>query len=276
MNTRTERRIERCFAELDAAGRKGLITFVTAGDPDIAATPELMHALVAGGADIIELGVPFSDPMADGEVIQRASERALEHGTSLADVLEAVGRFRRTDDHTPVVLMGYLNPFERMGASQFSERATANGVDGVLIVDLPPEESAGFSSELSAAGLDQVFLVAPNSSDARIEQVCAAASGFVYFVSVKGVTGDKAAAVSEIGSRISTARRFSSLPLGIGFGIRTPAAAADAAAVADAVIVGSAIVELIEKGGADAGTQGQVQGFVSALREALDASAAAA
>ncbi|MCB1745567.1 MAG: tryptophan synthase subunit alpha [Gammaproteobacteria bacterium] len=263
-------RIAARFDALAAQGRKGLITFITAGDPSVAATPAYMHALVRGGADIIELGVPFSDPMADGEVIQRASERALAHGTSLDDVLACVGEFRREDSDTPVVLMGYLNPFEHMGAARFAERAAAAGVDGALVVDLPPEEAADFNAALRAAGLDQVFLVAPNSPERRIRTVCAAASGFVYFVSVKGVTGDKAAAIDEIGQRVAMTRAFAGLPVGIGFGIRTPAAAAAAAAVADAVIVGSAIVEIIERGGDAAAVAAAVEAYVASLRQGID------
>lgn len=269
-------RIADRFAELAAAGRKGLITFITAGDPGVAETPALMHALVRGGADVIELGVPFSDPMADGEVIQRASERALAHGTSLDDVFAAVAAFRRDDASTPVVLMGYLNPVEHMGAERFAERAAEAGVDGVLIVDLPPEESAEVTPRLRAAGLDEIFLVAPNSPEARIRKVCAAASGFVYFVSVKGVTGSKSAVLEEIGARIELTRRFAGMPVGIGFGIRTPEAAAEAAGVADAVIVGSAIVEIIERGGSADAVADAVETFVTSLRSAIDARAHAA
>jgi tryptophan synthase alpha chain len=264
-------RIAARFEALAAQGRKGLITFITAGDPNVAATPAYMHALVRGGADVIELGVPFSDPMADGEVIQRASERALEHGTSLDDVLACVSEFRREDTTTPVVLMGYLNPFEHMGAARFAGRAAAAGVDGVLIVDLPPEEAAEVNAALRAAALDQVFLVAPNSPERRIRKVCQAASGFVYFVSVKGVTGDKSAAIDEIGQQVAMTREFAGLPVGIGFGIRTPQAAAAAAAVADAVIVGSAIVEIIERGGEGAVVASAVEQFVASLRAAIDA-----
>ncbi|MEQ8233002.1 MAG: tryptophan synthase subunit alpha [Gammaproteobacteria bacterium] len=269
-------RIADRFAELGAAGRKGLITFITAGDPNVAATPALMHALVRGGADVIELGVPFSDPMADGEVIQRASERALAHGTSLDDVFAAVAEFRREDARTPVVLMGYLNPVEHMGAARFAARAAEAGVDGTLIVDLPPEEAGEVTPALRAAGLDEIFLVAPNSPEGRIRKVCAAASGFVYFVSVKGVTGTKSAVLEEIGARIEMTRRFAGMPVGIGFGIRTPDAAADAASVADAVIVGSAIVEIIERGAAPDETAHAVESFVTSLRSAIDARARAA
>ncbi len=269
-------RIADRFAALAADGRKGLITFITAGDPNTAATPALMHALVRAGADLIELGVPFSDPMADGEVIQRASERALANGTSLDDVLACVAAFRQQDTTTPVVLMGYLNPFEHMGAERFAGRARDAGVDGALIVDLPPEEARDFNHALTGAGLDQVFLVAPNSTDARIDTVCEYASGFVYFVSVKGVTGDKALAVDEIRPRIDATRRRAGIPVGIGFGIRSAESAARAAGIADAIIVGSAIVELIEAGGDEAAIAARVEELVARLRAAIDTPANAA
>lgn len=268
-------RIADRFAALAASDRKGLITFITAGDPSPAATPRLMHALVRGGADVIELGVPFSDPMADGEVIQHASERALTHGTSLDDVMACVAAFRREDSDTPVVLMGYLNPFERMGAQRFGQHAVANGVDGALVVDLPPEEAAGFNTELRAAGLDQVFLVAPNSPEERIRKVCERASGFVYFVSVKGVTGANALALDSIAPRIAMTRKIAGIPVGIGFGIRTPAAASAAADIADAIIVGSAIVELIAAAGPDGDASEAVEDYVGTLRRAIDANGAA-
>ena len=263
-------RIARCFDTLTRDGRKGLITFITAGDPSASETVEWMHALVRGGADIVELGVPFSDPMADGETIQRASERALSHGFSLNDVLNTVREFRQRDQNTPVVLMGYLNPFEHMGAKRFAALASSAGVDGVLVVDLPPEEAVTFNAEVTAEGLDQVFLVAPNSPPARMRQVCSAASGFVYFVSVKGVTGTKAAAMDEVSACVAEIRKAGNLPIGIGFGIRTAASAVQAAHLADAVIVGSAIVELIENGGGRAAVSSAIEDFVTSLRSALD------
>ncbi len=258
------------FASLRQDGRKGLITFITAGDPEIATTVELMHALVRGGADVIELGVPFSDPMADGEIIPRASERALSAGTTLGDVLDCVASFRTRDTTTPVILMGYLNPFEHMGAARFAARAAAAGVDGVLVVDLPPEEAAEFNAALVDAGIDQIFLVAPNSSLERIRTVCALASGFVYFVSVKGVTGGKALAVEDIRQQIELTRDIAGIPVGVGFGIRTPQAAAQAAGIADAIIVGSAIVELIADGGPAAAIADNTESFVASLRRAID------
>ncbi len=266
-------RITTRFRDLRARARKGLIAFITAGDPSAEETPALMHALARGGADIIELGVPFSDPMADGPVIQRASERALAAGVTLEDVFACVREFRKTDMNTPVILMGYLNPFEHLGAKVFTARATDAGVDGVLIVDLPPEESAEFRRELDKADLDQIFLIAPNSDADRIRTVCEYASGFVYFVSVKGVTGDKALVVDEINTGIAEVCAISNLPVGVGFGIKTPEAAAAAATIADAVIVGSALVELIEDNGADTLT---LERFVADLRQAIDAPAVAA
>lgn len=261
------------FEALRGNERKGLVAFITAGDPDAGSTPALMHALVRGGADVIELGVPFSDPMADGPVIQRASERALEAGVTLSDVLDCVARFRQDDPDTPVVLMGYLNPFEHMGAEAFGTRAAESGVDGVLVVDLPPEEAAAFNRSVTAAGLDQIFLVAPNSDEERIREVCRFASGFVYFVSVKGTTGGKALDVSAIDERVRATAAISDLPIGVGFGIRTPESAARASGVADAVIVGSAIVELIEQGG---DREAAVERLVASLRAAIDERARAA
>jgi len=266
------KRIAETFAGLAARRAKGLIAFITAGDPNIEATPELMHALVRGGADIIELGVPFSDPMADGPVIQRANERALAAGTTPEAVFEAVRRFRARDTRTPVVLMGYLNPFEHLGVAAVATRANAAGCDGFLMVDLPPEEAREFNAAVRAAGLDQVFLVAPNSPAARIERICTMASGFVYFVAVKGVTGDKAVDVHGVDARIAETRRLTRLPVGIGFGIRTPQAAAMAAMRADAVIVGSALVEIIERGAAAAAVA--LENYVAELRAAIDRAAA--
>lgn len=262
------RRIQSRFRDLRSDKRTGLITFITAGDPSVADTPVLMHALVQGGADILELGVPFSDPMADGPVIQRASERALSSGVTLEDVFSCVRIFRESDIDTPVVLMGYLNPFEHLGARVFSERAASAGVDGVLIVDLPPEEAADFHAALNKANLDQIFLIAPNSQPERIRRICEFASGFVYFVGVKGVTGEKAIDVDAISGRISETCAITTLPVGIGFGIKTPESARNAAVLADAVIVGSAVVESIEQGGADPVT---LEHFVSQLRTAIDA-----
>lgn len=266
-------RISDRFRRLRESDRKGLVAFITAGDPDAADTPALMHALVRGGADVIELGVPFSDPMADGPVIQRASERALHAGMTLEAVLGCVRTFRERDADTPVVLMGYLNPFEQMGAAEFAQRGVEAGVDGVLVVDLPPDEAGAFHGEVRAAGLDQIFLVAPTSGAERVSRVCELASGFVYFVSMKGVTGGGGVDFGALAERIDATAAASSLPVGVGFGIRTPQAAADAARVADAVIVGTALVEIIEQHGADAA---RLEAFAASLRRAIDATADAA
>ena len=268
----TTSRIKQRFADLRLHNRKGLVTFITAGDP----TPEItlagMHALVRGGADIIELGVPFSDPMADGPIIQRASERALDGGMTLRKVLALVTAFRATDQTTPVVLMGYLNPIERMGYAEFSRQAAAVGVDGVLTVDLPPEEADSCHAEFERAGLDHIYLLAPTSDATRIRDVCERASGFVYYVSVKGVTGGKTFATEEVTAKIKEIRAVTSLPVGVGFGVKSAATAAALAPLCDAVIVGSALVEIIEQHqGSIAATAQALEGFVASLRSALDA-----
>lgn len=264
-------RIARRFSALAAASRSGLITFVTAGDPSPALTVQAMRALVAGGADLIELGVPFSDPMADGPTIQRASERALAAGMTLAGVLDIVSEFRREDAGTPVVLMGYLNPIERMGYETFAARAAAAGVDGVLTVDLPPEEAEDCHAIFARHGLDSICLLSPTSNQARIRAVCAQASGFVYYVSVKGVTGDKALDLDEVRTRVTAVRAETSLPVGVGFGVRSPDAAAQLAPMADAVIVGSALVEIVEQcATSPARMIAELSRFVAALRTAMD------
>ncbi len=240
-------RIAKRFAETRAHGRAALIPYVTAGDPAPGVTVALMHDLVAAGADLLELGVPFSDPMADGPVIQLACERALAHGTSLRDVIGMVRTFRERDRDTPVVLMGYLNPVERMGSEAFAEAAGAAGVDGVLLVDLPPEESADLSGLLERVGIEPIFLVAPTTSSVRLHHVAAAARGFIYYVSLKGVTGSRSLDTNELGARLGPIRALTELPLGVGFGIRDAETAARVARVADAVVVGSAIVRLVEE-----------------------------
>lgn len=239
-------RIAKRFADLKAAGRKALIPYVTAGDPNPQLTVPLMHALVEAGADIIELGVPFSDPMADGPVIQRATERALAHHVALHDVLDMVAEFRQTDPDTPVVLMGYLNPVEVMGYEAFAQRASKAGVDGVLTVDLPPEEAEAVVPVFRANGLDPIFLLAPTSHAERIARIAAVASGFVYYVSLKGVTGAANLAVDQVAEKLAEIRQHTDLPLGVGFGIKDAATAAAVARVADAVVVGSALVNRIE------------------------------
>lgn len=238
-------RIAGRFAELRAAGRKALIPFVTAGDPEPGVTVPLMHALVAAGADILELGVPFSDPMADGPVIQAACERALVHHTSLRHVLEMVREFRARDPDTPVVLMGYLNPIEVMGYETFAHAAAKAGVDGVLTVDLPPEEAHDLVQALQSVTLDPIFLLSPTSSGVRMDRISAVASGFIYYVSIKGVTGSSRLDVSAVATKVTEIRGHTGLPVGVGFGIRDAEAAAQVAAVADAVVVGSALVSRV-------------------------------
>ncbi|MBK5941471.1 tryptophan synthase subunit alpha [Halochromatium roseum] len=266
-------RIQTLFERLRGEGRTALIPFITGGDPTPALTLELMHRMVAAGADLIELGVPFSDPIADGPVIQRATERALAQGVSLRDVLGIVRRFRETDDQTPVVLMGYLNPIEVMGNAAFAEAASEAGMDGALIVDVPPEESHQLVDAIKAQGLDLVYLLAPTSDAARIEAIAEVASGFVYYVSVKGVTGAGHLDVDEVKSKLDAIRARIELPVGVGFGIRDAATAAQVAQVADAVIVGSAIVGRIEA----LAQEGQAEripavigDFLSELRVAID------
>lgn len=268
-------RLETCFAQLRARGRAALIPYVTAGDPVPDITVSLLHAMVAAGADIVELGVPFSDPMADGPVIQRASERALAHRTSLRDVLGMVREFRRRDDVTPVVLMGYLNPVEMMGYDTFAQAAQEAGVDGVLTVDLPPEEAAGLVDALRGRQLDPIFLIAPTSTPERIERICANASGFVYYVSLKGVTGAATLDVAAVAASLAQIRTVTALPIGVGFGIRDADAAARVAGIADAVVVGSALVKTVEAGAArPQDIAGQVGRQLAAMRAAMDAATA--
>lgn len=264
-------RIAACFTRLRAAGRKALIPYVTAGDPHPAVTVPLMHALVEAGADILELGIPFSDPMADGPVIQQACERALLHHTGLRQVLEMVRAFRADNDTTPVVLMGYLNPVEVMGYETFARAAAAAGVDGVLTVDLPPEEGGELMACLREHRLDPIFLLAPNSTPARVKKICAAASGFVYYVSLKGVTGAASLDTEAVARKLKEIRAVTDLPIGVGFGIRDGDSAARVAAVADAVVVGSALVSKI---GALAGTPdkipAQAAAVIAEMRRAMD------
>lgn len=265
-------RISQCFAALKVKDKKALIPYVTAGDPQPAVTVPLMHAMVEAGADIIELGVPFSDPMADGPVIQLACERALSHGTRLLDVLSMVKTFREKDDTTPVVLMGYLNPIEALGYSSFAGQAKAAGVDGVLTVDLPPEESAEFVEAMKQNALDVIYLLAPTTQESRIEQVCEYGSGYVYYVSVKGVTGSAALDVSEVASKLEIVRRHTDMPVGVGFGIRDGASAAAVAEVADGVIVGSVLVNAIaEKVNQPEQISKDVAGIIAQMRGAMDA-----
>ncbi len=262
-------RIQSTFEQLARIRGKALIPFVTAGDPAPGMTVPLMHELVAAGANVIELGVPFSDPSADGPVIQRASERALKQGVGLDRVLALVREFRAINRSTPVVLMGYANPIEAMGADRFVEGAGRAGVDGVLVVDYPPEECASFSSLVRSHGMDQIFLLAPTSSDARMAEVAALASGYLYYVSLKGVTGSAQLDLADVAEKILRIRRHTKLPVGVGFGIRDAATAKAVARFADAVIIGSAIIEKLEQ--ARAGEQiSSAGGFMREIREALD------
>ncbi|ALD91104.1 tryptophan synthase subunit alpha [Cupriavidus gilardii CR3] len=265
-------RIQTTFAALSAQGRKGLIPFITAGDPEPGLTVALMHALVEGGADVIELGVPFSDPMADGPVIQRASERALANGVSLTQVLGWVREFRQRDAATPVVLMGYANPIERMGEQAFAQAARDAGVDGVLVVDYPPEECESFAGLMREHGIDPIFLLAPTTTDARIAQVARVASGYLYYVSLKGVTGSGALDLDSVAARLPVIKRHANLPVGVGFGIRDAQTARAIASVADAVVIGSRLVQLLEEAPREQAVQ-SLRSFIAEIRTALDARA---
>jgi len=264
-------RIAARFERLKKEGRKALIPFFTAGDPDRASCVPLMHALVAGGADVIELGVPFSDPMADGPVIQRSSERALLHGVSLRDVINWVAEFRKTDTTTPVVLMGYANPVESMGLENFAKTAKAAGVDGVLVVDYPPEEAETLVTTLAGSGLETIFLLSPTTSDVRLKQVAELGRGYLYYVSLKGVTGAANIDIEDVARRLERIRSFTALPVGVGFGIRDGKTAHAIAQVADAVVIGSRLVQEIESSPADA--PAKVQTFMADIRAAMDAGA---
>ena len=263
-------RIPATFAALRASQRKALIPFITAGDPAAEFTVPLMHALVQAGVDVIELGVPFSDPMADGPTIQRSSERALKHGIGLRHVIGMVADFRKGNDRTPVVLFGYANPIEAMGTQNFAQQAKAAGVDGVLTVDIPPEEAHGVADVFKAAGLDPIFLLSPTTPEARVEQVAAVAGGFIYYVSLKGVTGSANLDTEEVAAKLAMVRRHCSLPVGVGFGIRDAATAEAVARIADAVVVGSRIVNEIETA-PDGEVVDRVRTLVQDLRRGVDA-----
>ncbi|MFT4249140.1 MAG: tryptophan synthase subunit alpha [Pseudomonas sp.] len=264
------RRIETVFQRLRGESRKALIPFITAGDPSLEATVPLMHALVRAGADVIELGVPFSDPMADGPTIQRSSERALARGAGLAYVLEAVQEFRREDAATPVVLMGYLNPVEIHGTARFAEAAVAAGVDGVLLVDLPPEEAGETREAFTAAGLDLIVLAAPTTTDARLATLCETAQGYLYYVSFAGVTGADRLDTRSAGDRLRQIRERSRVPVVAGFGIKDAASAAAMAVDADGVVVGSALVAALADAEDTAAARERAEAFLVPLRQALD------
>lgn len=267
--TNGEGRIAARFAALAQAKRKALIPYITAGDPRPSLTVPLMQALVEAGADIVELGVPFSDPMADGPVIQRSSERALACGVSLAQVLEMVREFRGADRDTPVVLMGYANPIEAMGVEHFVAEAKRAGVDGTIVVDYPPEECGHFAALARAAGIDPIFLLAPTSTEGRIQEVARAGSGYLYYVSLKGVTGAANLDLADVAARIPRIRAATRLPIGVGFGIRDAESARQVAELADAVVIGSRIIQEIEAAGTEQAVA-RVKALVRPIREAMD------
>jgi tryptophan synthase alpha chain len=238
-------RIKSCFEKLKADGQTALIPYITAGDPEPWVTVPMLHALVEAGANIIELGIPFSDPMSDGPVIQKACERALKNDMSLNHVLDMVKQFREKDAETPIVLMGYANPLEAMGYQAFAEKAQQVGVDGILTVDMPPEESEDFLSIMDKHEIDTIFLIAPTTSAERMAKVAKVSKGFIYYVSIKGVTGTASIDVSEVSEKLAMLRDITSLPLGVGFGIRDGKSAAAVSEVADAVVVGSTLVKCI-------------------------------
>ena len=271
-------RLAQRFAELKTQGekpRKALIPYVMASDPSPEITLPLMHAMVAAGADIIELGAPFSDPMADGPVIQLAAERSLKHNTSLHDVFSLVSQFRQTDDKTPIIVMGYLNPIEVMGYQTFAQLAAASGIDGVITVDMPPVEADDYVPALKSQGLDPIFLLAPTSTAERIKKLADVASGFVYYVSLKGVTGAATLDVASVEEKVAEIRQFIDLPIAVGFGISDAESAAKVASCADAVVVGSAIVKKMSLN--DGKTEQersiiikQISEILSSMRTAMD------
>ncbi|MBV2162536.1 tryptophan synthase subunit alpha [Achromobacter denitrificans] len=278
MATRTDR-IAAAFARTAESGRAAaLIPYIAAGDPTPATTVPLMHALVEAGADVIELGVPFSDPMADGPVIQRAADRAIAQGVGLSRVLAMVAEFRQRDADTPVVLMGYANPIERMGQDRFALDAAQAGVDGVLVVDYPPEEVVEFAAKLGEQGIAPIFLLAPTSTEARIKAVAAVARGYVYYVSLKGVTGSGSLNTDDVAERVAVIRRHvRDIPVGVGFGIRDAESAQRVARAADAVVIGSKLIETMEQAVADVPAAQKTDAAVAAaggwlrtIRQALD------
>ena len=262
-------RIQGRFEALAGARRKALIPYITAGDPHPSLTVPLMHALVESGSDILELGVPFSDPMADGPVIQRSGERALKHGVGLSHVLSMVAEFRRKDGETPIVLMGYANPIEAMGIERFAAAAKAAGIDGVIVVDYPPEECVDFSALMKKNDIDPIFLLAPTSTKKRIDEVARSGSGYLYYVSLRGVTGAANIDVSEIDKRIPSIRAATKMPIGVGFGIRDAESARRVAASADAVVIGSRLIQEIEAGSPEQAVA-RVKAFLTPIRRALD------
>jgi len=270
-------RIGERFGQLAREGRKAVIPYLVAGDPDLETTVPLMHALVEQGADILELGVPFSDPMSEGPVIQQAHERALAHGTSLHDALDLVQQFRQRDTATPVILMGYANPVEHMGYAAFADAAAAAGVDGLLTVDIPPEEVEGINRELHRVGLDNIFLIAPTTPEERIRRIVAQASGFIYYVSLKGVTGAGHLDTEDVARHLALIRGGTGLPVVVGFGIRDAASAGALAPVADGVVVGSALISAmagrLASGGDKEAAVAEAVGLLGEIRGGVDGAA---
>jgi tryptophan synthase alpha chain len=263
-------RIDECFSALSVAGRRALIPFVTAGYPEAEWGVQILHALVRAGADIIELGMPFSDPMADGPVIQIASEKAIANGVTLKSVLQMVREFRREDSATPIVLMGYLNPIERYGYDAFASDAGAAGVDGLLMVDCPPEEMAALRGRLEEHGISPICLVAPTTTEARMDAISRQARGYIYYVSFKGITGADRLDASSLATPLARLRSHTDLPLAVGFGIKDPESAAAVAGVADAVVIGSALIEALAEADSAAAACDRVASFLAPIRSAMD------
>lgn len=268
-------RIDARFRQLGEQGRRALIPYVTAGYPGPDATVPVLHAAVEAGADLLEVGMPFSDVMADGPVIQEACARALEQGTGLEQVLAMVAEFRRSDAHTPVILMGYANPIERRGVARFCKEAADAGVDGLLIVDVPADEAAEMRAELARHDLHQIFLVAPTTTDARLKRAAGLAGGFLYYVTIKGVTGAANLDTASLAPAVERIRSASGVPVAVGFGIRTPEHAAAAAESADAVVIGSALVERLGKADSTAAAVAAARDYLAPIRQAMDNTASA-
>jgi len=264
-------RIDRRFSDLKAQGRCALVPYVTAGHPQPDASVEILHAAVAAGADLVELGMPFSDVMADGPVIQNACARALEQGTHLEEVLEIVREFRKNDTTTPLILMGYTNPIERRGAERFASEAAQAGVDALLIVDCPADEADGLRALLDAQGLHQIFLIAPTTNADRLDHAARLAGGFVYYVSIKGVTGAASLDIDSLRPMVEKVRARVDLPVAVGFGIREPAQAAAVAEIADAVVIGSALVDRLDRCETVEQAVGEVKNYLGPVRDAMDA-----
>lgn len=260
-------RIEACLQKLQAQNKKALVPYIVAGDPDYATTLATLHAMVKAGADILEIGVPFSDPMAEGPVIQKGHERALASGMSLKKVLQLVTEFRATDSYTPVVLMGYANPVEHMGYAVFADAAVAAGVDGLLTVDIPPEEAGDLNRELKRVGIDNIFLLAPTTTDARAKHICELATGYLYYVSLKGVTGAGNLDTAEVREKLAHFRSYTSLPLCVGFGIKDADSARAISENADGVVVGSVLVDRMAALGT--GSVAAVAGIIAGIRAAI-------